>query len=75
MQIQTNIPLPEDHRGGYYRYKWDEMGIGASFFVPEITIQSLSSAANRAASRLDMKFTCRSVTEDGVEGVRVWRTE
>ena len=75
MQIQSNIPIPEDHRGGFYRYKWDEMGIGDSFFVPGISIQSLSSAANRAAARFEMRFTCRTVTEDGIEGVRVWRTE
>ena len=75
MQIQTDIPIPEDRPGGYYRYRWEEMKVGDSFFVPEISISSLSSAANRAASRLNMKFTCRTVTEGAAGGVRVWRTE
>ncbi|MGA7885272.1 MAG: hypothetical protein WCA44_05970 [Acidobacteriaceae bacterium] len=51
------------------------MKVGDSFFVPEISISSLSSAANRAATRLNMKFTCRTVTEGEAAGVRVWRTE
>lgn len=68
MEIEGGIPVSE-HRGGFYKYPWQEMQVGDSFLVADKTIQSMSSVANRAAARFGFKFSCRSTDE----GVRIWR--
>ena len=49
----------------------------ASVFFPEMTARKLggnfSSVRMRYPAFADAKFTVRSVTENGVKGVRVWR--
>jgi hypothetical protein len=77
MQIQSDIPAPPFRRANlaYRYYPWSGMAVGDSFFEPEITITSLSSAATRAGQRLGVRFTCRTVVESGLSGVRVWRVE
>jgi hypothetical protein len=51
------------------------MELGDSFFVAGTTVERLSSVAVRAARRLGGKFTCRTVKEQGIPGVRVWRVQ
>lgn len=55
------------------KYPWVEMNVGDSFFIvaPQ---KVLARAAHNAGERYALKFATRTVTENGVAGVRVWRT-
>lgn len=69
--VDDHIPMP-NNAGGRVRYPWKQMGIGQSFFVPNIpesTRRGLPSAARYSG----IKVVTRNVTENGVPGVRVWR--
>jgi hypothetical protein len=74
VSIESNVPLVQA-RGGYCKHPWKEMEVGDSFFVAGTTVERLSSLAVRAGRRLAEKFTCRTVKEQGVPGVRVWRVQ
>jgi hypothetical protein len=74
LRIDRGISLPR-HSGEYYKYPWGDLNIGDSFFVERARITTLSSLALRAGRRLSKRFTCRSLVEDGVPGVRVFRIE
>jgi hypothetical protein len=73
---RNDIPLPQPKRG-----RMNEsltalaMGcpVGSSFFVPGITSQKLGGGLSYVR-RKGMAFSCRNVTENGVAGVRIWRT-
>lgn len=70
IKIDHNIKPPKF--GKYRKYPWNEMKKGDSFFS---TQPYLNGPARAAAVRIGngCKFICRSVTENGVKGVRVWR--
>ena len=74
MIVEHNIPRPA--RAGNSKYPWGELGVEASFFVPNTSAERMSSLAVRYAARRGgrVKFTCATVVENGVRGVRVWRT-
>lgn len=74
MSIESNVPLLQA-RGGFRKHPWEKMELGDSFFVAGTTVERLSSVAVRAARRLGGKFTCRTVKEQGIPGVRVWRVQ
>ena len=76
-QIDKNVPIPKPagpkHRGGPWKYPWREMEIGDSFFVVGKTSSNvglLSGVRKRYSKR---KWTMRTLTEDSVCGVRIWR--
>ena len=78
--ISSDIPLPSIQRGGGVReskYPFSKLEIGQSFFVKSTpkAFASTISGQNRkfAKSTPKRKFTLRAVTENGVNGVRVWR--
>ena len=75
-QIDDNIPLPKiEGRGARTIYPLTDLKIGQSFFVQNKKIGNFASTTQAAEKRSGMKFALRSVTENGVAGVRVWRTE
>lgn len=80
IEVETDIPIP----GFGARTKtslarnpvFDGMKVGDSFFIIKWNKSFLSSvhyARLVAESRTGFKFTTRALTENGVEGVRVWR--
>jgi len=72
LKIDKNVPLSRSS-SGTPKYPWSDMQVGDSFFIPQISQRTrggLYTCAQRAAA---IKITVRSVTENGVEGVRVWR--
>lgn len=72
-KIETGIPVPPHQNA---KYPFAEMTPGSSFFIPSGDLKKISNAAvGFARYRRDRKFTCRTVTENGVAGVRVWRIE
>ena len=76
IKVDKGIPIPERRRGpgAPEKYPWREMAVGDSFFVPGITSAKFGGTplSMRNAGRV---FARRSWTEDGVKGVRVWRTK
>lgn len=72
IQIDKGVPLPKRRLPSEPMYPWRSMEIGDSFFVEKrgasMTKQAL--AAGKASNR---KFITRSVEENGVTGIRVWR--
>lgn len=71
---QSNIPIPRI-RTNQAKYPWDKMWVGASFFVPGASPSGMSATMKYAAKKRGWKFTRRTVVENGVKGVRVWRIE
>ena len=86
--IQTGIPVPPRLYGTGRvpggKYPVRVLAVGESFFIPfespervftELALRStISALARREAKRSPgKKFASRSVREDGVAGVRLWR--
>lgn len=70
-EIEINKGLPTPQRGRT-KYPFRDMELGDSFFAPGASVISLHGCARR---HRPMRFTCRSLVENGVAGVRVWRIE
>ena len=68
-EIEITKGLPTPHRGRS-KYPFRDMELGDSVFAPGSTVIGLHGCARR---HRPMRFTCRSVVENGVSGVRVWR--
>lgn len=74
-KIETGIPLPKTRRATM-RYPYEALSIGDSFFVPDGKMNTIRCDITRRHHLLKpMRFTASSATEDGVSGVRVWRTQ
>ena len=83
MEVTTDIPLPEvkSPGGQVLKFPWDEMVIGSSFFVESEGRNMMSFRSKLHRRGMDYfyrrgelaKFKTRTVTEDGVKGVRIWR--
>ena len=67
IEITKGLPTP---RGRKSKYPFRDMEVGDSFFSPGNSVIGIHGCARR---HRPMKFTCRSVVEDGVAGIRVWR--
>lgn len=77
--IQTGLPVPTRiytiKPGPKLKYPEIEVLLtGDSFFVADQTIYQMSSYAQYHKVRLNRTFACRSVVENGLTGVRVFRT-
>lgn len=69
ISITKGMPAP---RGRRAKYPFRDMEIGDSFFAPGSSVIGIHGCARR---HRPMRFTCRTVVEDGVAGIRVWRIE
>jgi hypothetical protein len=82
-KIDSNVPLPTRVRRSSSlekQYPFKDLDPGQSFFVPKseakpTSLQSGISRMNKRTPADGMKFTIRPVTENGVEGSRIWRTD
>lgn len=81
-------PISRNMPPAYEMYPLNDMPVGSSFFVPESVKAPLTVAAHvreykkaKAAELgctvddLGVEFKTRKRTEDGVKGIRVWRTK
>lgn len=77
IQIDKGVPIPTKMQlGRRSKYPFDLMEVGDSFFVPGRDGKSFGGTVTAARKRYtDLSFEMRTVKEDGVVGVRVWRTE
>ena len=75
IRIEKGLPIPEDVRLGGYPFK--DMKVGDSFALPRAKKSALYAAVHhfKKKSGSKAKFTIRSVIEDGIDMVRVWRLE
>lgn len=72
IKVEKGVPLPSSHGGPLY--PWADLDVGDSFFVAGKSSSSINTSltwANRKAPV--QRFVSRTVTENGVKGVRVWR--
>jgi len=83
VQIDKNIPVPaETEVWGNTRYPWLEMDIGDSFFQAPFDHEDqkvcrkrmITARANRRKSHGE-NYVIACVTENGIDGVRVWKTK
>lgn len=76
--IDKNVPIPKQIRSGTpsnAKYPWREMDVGDSIFMKLPEAENMSAAARFFAySNKEYGFTSRTVTENGVKGIRVWRS-
>jgi len=71
--IASGLPIPETRQGAPCKYPWDKLAVGDSFFIPGKTSQTISPARQSAEHTRGTKYASRTVEENGVRGVRVWR--
>jgi hypothetical protein len=73
--ITKNVPLPKRKRlaGRQTIYPFKDMDVHDSFFVPNKKF--FTSYRNYEKKNPKTKFCVRHVTENGVKGIRVWRTK
>lgn len=71
--IEKGIPLPEKHVR--WKYPFDQMEIGDSFFVANKDTTQMSALCKRAAKRLGRRFVTAKAESGDDTGCRVWRME
>jgi hypothetical protein len=72
--VFANIPIPTGRASRESKYKWEELEVGQSFFVPDAkqtTFNTLTSTRNK---RGDKKYVSKKYEHEGKTGVMVWRT-
>jgi len=73
--ISTDNPLPPRHSiSTVWRLPFDKLTVGASFFVPGGHHASSNGVCRARRLLFPARFSVRMVIEDGVSGVRIWRT-
>ncbi len=71
--VQSDVPMPAKCAGRKLRsFPWMEMKVGDSFFSPREQ-HGMARNAHAAGQRYGLKFATRAVTENGIEGTRIWR--
>jgi len=71
--IDKGVPLPE--KNVRWKYPFDRMEVGDSFFVVNKDTTQMSALCKRAGHRLEARFVTAKAERDGQDGVRVWRME
>lgn len=71
IKLDTNVPLPTVVS---FKYPFDDMNIGDSFFVPGTeAIRKLRGAASYHARKSSAKYSVRTTEEGDNVGARCWR--
>jgi hypothetical protein len=71
--IEKGVPLPEKHVR--WKYPFEQLQAGESFFVANKDTTQMSALCKRAAKRLGHRFITAKATKGEQSGVRVWRME
>lgn len=56
-----------------YKIDWRKFKRGTSFFIPCLDPKKAKPEILRTTNRLQMKVLMRTVIEEGIRGLRVWR--
>lgn len=73
IEFFDDIPIPTGRAPREAKYKWDDLSVNQSFFVPgakSSTFHTLTATRNKKGSK---KFVAKKYSHKGVEGVMVWR--
>jgi hypothetical protein len=57
-----------------YLLDWDKFRVGQSFFVPCLDTAQAEAEVRAVVKRLNITIFLQETTEEGVRGIRVWRT-
>jgi hypothetical protein len=69
-RFEVGVPIPNRHE----KYALiSRLEVGESAIIPDVSISAASQAVAWRQRRYGRKFTCRTVMEGEVHGVRVWR--
>ena len=78
MQFDDDVPIPErTRRIAPSKYNLSAITVGQSFFCPSkngTQCPALWAAANYKHRHRGWNYIARAVTEEGIEGVRIWCT-
>lgn len=73
IKIDHDIPIPNpEYQRRQRKYPIADMAVGDSFFAHAQRSESVSSSLTKYR-KMGRRFTARTVTENGVKGVRLWR--
>lgn len=61
--------------GVEYRLNWAEFTVGSSFFIPCVDAETAEQALRKKMERLGYAVISKIVIEEGIRGVRIWRTK
>lgn len=72
--IKSDRAMPATTKGKASAYPWLSLEVGQSFFVAGAKVESFwSMCAEKNKANPDKRFKACRFTEDGVNGVGVWR--
>lgn len=77
-KVESGVPIPpreSNKMGAPRKYPFWSMRVGDSFFVPKVGANTMNGAIGYVQKKTGYVFTRRSVIEDGVSGVRIWRAK
>lgn len=69
-QIEKGVPIPQKQLDTKYPFR--SMDIGDSFFTTGTPASYISLHTRLLRPK---RFSCRTVIENGVKGLRIWRLE
>jgi hypothetical protein len=52
---------------------WEKFGVGTSFFIPCLDPKEAETQVRATTKRLGYTVKCRTVIEENIKGLRVWR--
>jgi len=58
-----------------YQVNWKKFRVGWSFFVPCLRLEEGKESIAAVARRLGYRVLIKPVIEEGIKGLRVWRTK
>ena len=62
-------------QGVVYKFKWETLKVGWSFFLPCTDTKEAEIVVKEKAKSFKYKLACKSVIEDKLRGLRFWRLE
>jgi len=71
--IEKDVPLPQ--KNVRWKYPFDQLELGDSFFVANKDTTQMSALCKRAGKRYGGRFVTSKAEKDDQTGVRVWRLE
>jgi hypothetical protein len=69
--VESGVSVPK--KGVVIDVDWSTVAVGSSLFFPNVKHSEIAKYINAAKHVLNMEFTTRTVTEDGITGIRIWR--
>lgn len=71
-EIEDGVPIPEKRT---YKYPLSDLEVGQSIFVPNETHNRVRGHVESHKRRNGFDYVTRTVVENDIKGVRVWRTK